>query len=190
MHQRRSLGVLTRPGFSTREAGRILDELFGLQRRLQPLPSERDQNFLVFDGAIPRYVLKIANSAEDRAVLELQCRAMEHLRLRGVPCPAPVMTSVGASIASRGEHFIRLLSCTQSRSTTRSPCNRGTALFPSSQPGSASDPATPIRPEATRPSGSNAPCASVQECRLRTRRGSGSERQTTGSGSPLRSLPP
>ena len=46
------------------------------------LTSERDQNFLIAapDGA--RMVLKIANAAEERAMLEAQQRAITHLRAR------------------------------------------------------------------------------------------------------------
>ena len=48
--------------------------------------------------------------------------------------------------------------CSHSRSSTRSPCKRGTARFISSQSASAADPATPIGPQANpQPSGSNAP---------------------------------
>ena len=59
--------VLTTPApeVSDDTALQALDERFGLIGKLQPLTSERDQNFLVTAPDEKQYVLKIANSAED-----------------------------------------------------------------------------------------------------------------------------
>jgi hydroxylysine kinase len=57
------------------EAVRFLAQAFGIVGTLQPLRSERDENFLVEAGA-DRYVLKFANPAEDPAVTLYQSRAL------------------------------------------------------------------------------------------------------------------
>src|SRR5690348_1233514 len=64
----------------TREAvERLALELYGIDCSAEPLPSERDQNFLLRDSSGAQFVLKIANSQEDPAILDLQNRALEHL---------------------------------------------------------------------------------------------------------------
>lgn len=93
--------VLSRPTVSVDDAARILDEHWGLSGELRPLPSERDRNFVVADERGPRWVLKIANLAEDRAFLELQHRAMTRLADVGVPCPQPVVAG-GRTVVGTG----------------------------------------------------------------------------------------
>ena len=51
------------------------------------LPSERDQNFLLLAAAGERFVLKIANAAEERGMLETQNRVMRHLGEKLPFCP-------------------------------------------------------------------------------------------------------
>ena len=70
------------PRLSAADAGRLARNLYGLDAAATPLPSERDQNFLLRatgdsgTGGLGthdrgqntvRYVLKIANATEDRA---------------------------------------------------------------------------------------------------------------------------
>jgi 4-aminobutyrate aminotransferase-like enzyme/Ser/Thr protein kinase RdoA (MazF antagonist) len=64
------------PKFSLEEAKEFARDLYGLDAEAFALPSERDQNFLLQDGAGAKYVLKIANAMEDRAFLEAQQQAM------------------------------------------------------------------------------------------------------------------
>ena len=61
------------------EAERLLREHYGIEAAVDPLPSDRDQNFRVSVAGTARYVLKIANGLETRAVLEAQQAAMAHL---------------------------------------------------------------------------------------------------------------
>ena len=75
--------------FSVEDAERICAKYYGLQARLEPLPSYIDQNFTVRadDGA--RYVLKIANPDEPEAALDLQQRAMDWIAARRVGVAPP-----------------------------------------------------------------------------------------------------
>jgi 4-aminobutyrate aminotransferase-like enzyme/Ser/Thr protein kinase RdoA (MazF antagonist) len=67
------------PNFTLEEAKAFARDLYGLDAQAFALPSERDQNFLLQDGAGAKYVLKIANALEDRAFLEAQQQAMERV---------------------------------------------------------------------------------------------------------------
>ena len=62
------------PRFSAEEVAAIAAELFDLHGDVTDLGSERDQTFLVGDG-----VLKISNTGEDPAVLDLEAKALEHI---------------------------------------------------------------------------------------------------------------
>ena len=67
------------PTFSGEAAARAAHQLFGVRGRAEALVSERDQNFCVIASEHDRYVLKIANRAEDPAVLDLQRAALAHI---------------------------------------------------------------------------------------------------------------
>ena len=104
------------PHFSEAEAAALAQRLFGLQAEPRQLPSERDQNFLMRDGAGQRYVLKIANATEQRQALEVQNSAMMHLAQAcpGLNWPEVCATMDGEKIAtvvspSGTEHLVRLL---------------------------------------------------------------------------------
>jgi 4-aminobutyrate aminotransferase-like enzyme/Ser/Thr protein kinase RdoA (MazF antagonist) len=64
------------PNFSLEKATALANDLYGLDAAASRLPSERDQNFLLQTGSGEKYVLKIANALEDRALLEAQQQAM------------------------------------------------------------------------------------------------------------------
>lgn len=79
------------------------------------MPSERDQNFLVEAESGKRFVFKIANALEDRALLEAQNQVMAHLTQSGLLCPQVVPTMAGDSIAeirsqAGAKHMVRLVS--------------------------------------------------------------------------------
>ena len=57
------------PRFDQAEAARLAEQLFGVQGTLEPLPSERDQNFRITNPAGDACVLKIANGTETAEVL-------------------------------------------------------------------------------------------------------------------------
>jgi Ser/Thr protein kinase RdoA (MazF antagonist) len=67
------------PRFDALTAAQIADEVFGITGAAHPLPSERDQNFALTTERTEHYVLKFANSEEDRDVLEFQNAALEHV---------------------------------------------------------------------------------------------------------------
>src|SRR5262245_29440737 len=107
------------PQLSTAEAERLAVDLYGLAASASPLPSERDQNFLLHStgdlgtgglGAV-RYVLKIANATEDRAMLEAQNAAMARVADRIALCPHALPTRSGEliAVAPGGVHFVRLV---------------------------------------------------------------------------------
>lgn len=99
------------PRFEPTEAARIARDVFGVDATVEPLPSERDQNFLITDHAGHRHVLKIANAGECRDMLDAQQAVMVHVAARTPLCPRPVVTRDGGTIATtRGtdgrEHFV------------------------------------------------------------------------------------
>ena len=114
------------PQLAVAEAERLARDVYGLAASASPLPSERDQNFLLSStadlgtGALGtddrglrtiRYVLKIANATEDRAMLEAQNAAMAHVADRVALCPHALPTRSGDLIAvvPGGVHFVRLV---------------------------------------------------------------------------------
>jgi Ser/Thr protein kinase RdoA (MazF antagonist) len=107
------------PQLSIAEAERLAGDVYGLAASASTLPSERDQNFLLASTAdletggpgTARYVLKIANATEDRAMLEAQNAAMAHVA-RGVAlCPHALQTRSGEliGVVPGGVHFVRLV---------------------------------------------------------------------------------
>jgi 4-aminobutyrate aminotransferase-like enzyme len=91
------------PRFTAEQIAAIAAELFGLRGQASDLGSERDQTFLIDDGAAGG-VLKISNLGEDPAVLDLEASAIEHIS--GVDPDLPV-ARLRASNTYEG-HFVRL----------------------------------------------------------------------------------
>lgn len=67
------------PRFSAEDAARIADEEFGLAVSARALISERDCNFHLRARDGREFVLKIANSTEDRSVTDFQVQALRHI---------------------------------------------------------------------------------------------------------------
>jgi len=100
--------VAHHPRLSAVGAARLSADLFGVAGPVSPLPSERDQNFLVrAEGG--RYVLKIANAGEPRAMLEAENAVMRHLAATAL-VPAVISTQSGEEMGRSGDHFVRLIS--------------------------------------------------------------------------------
>lgn len=103
------------PQLTNADAVALAQRLFALDTTAHLLYSERDQNFrlqAIDDGR--QFVLKIANGAENRGMLEAQNAALKHLRERGVMvCPQVFPTVDGEWIGAttRGEqvYFVRLI---------------------------------------------------------------------------------
>jgi 4-aminobutyrate aminotransferase-like enzyme/Ser/Thr protein kinase RdoA (MazF antagonist) len=106
--------ALRAPALTMDEAAACARTVFGLDAVGSTLPSERDQNFLLRTTSCDRFVLKIANSAEDRALLDAQNAALAHVGRRSTLCARVVPALDGSFIseivgASGGRHFVRLL---------------------------------------------------------------------------------
>lgn len=67
------------PSFSTEEVLEFAQRAFDIRASAHPLASERDQNFRLRTADGRDWVLKIANPAEDPAVLDLQTQALLHI---------------------------------------------------------------------------------------------------------------
>jgi hydroxylysine kinase len=103
------------PEATPEDAARIAREHFGVEAEVRPLTSERDRNFHLVDAEGCGYVLKIGNSAEDPAVINLQTEALLHIEGHdaGLPVPRVCRTSDGRTelALTLGErtHIVRLL---------------------------------------------------------------------------------
>ncbi len=86
------------PRFDVPSVAQLARDLYGLSAIVHPLPSERDQNFMLDTATGVRLVLKIANEREDRRVLDAQQKAMGHLAQALDVIPRVVPTLDGATI--------------------------------------------------------------------------------------------
>jgi len=97
------------PRFTPEAAAHVAAEVFGVHGTGVDLGSERDQTFLIDDGGGGGAVLKISNTGEDTAVLDLEYAAVEHV-LRVDP-ELPVARPRGRHVlyeGPSGSHFVRL----------------------------------------------------------------------------------
>ena len=104
------------PRFTGEDALRLARECYGISGAVGPLPSERDQNFLLTSDSGEAYVLKIANVAEPVEILDLQNQAMARLAERApdLAVPRVVASRSGGAIVplpgpAGGTHHLRLL---------------------------------------------------------------------------------
>jgi 4-aminobutyrate aminotransferase-like enzyme/Ser/Thr protein kinase RdoA (MazF antagonist) len=67
------------PAFSIPEVQGIIKNLYGIDGKLSPLDSERDQNFRLQEAEGKSWVIKIANSAEDIEALNFQSALLAHV---------------------------------------------------------------------------------------------------------------
>jgi 4-aminobutyrate aminotransferase-like enzyme/Ser/Thr protein kinase RdoA (MazF antagonist) len=110
------MNVAAAPKFTSADAERLARELYDLSLAAGPLPSERDQNFVLRDESGPRFILKIANRDEALEVLDLQNKLLERLAATdtGLAFPRLVAARSGLEITPvAGEdgaaYFVRLL---------------------------------------------------------------------------------
>ena len=103
------------PRFELEAIASLAEKLYGIRASATPLPSERDQNFLLALETGEKFVLKISNSLEERGLLEAQNKAMTHLATRVSFCPRIVPTLSGEHMVKiespRGgaTHYVRLV---------------------------------------------------------------------------------
>jgi Ser/Thr protein kinase RdoA (MazF antagonist) len=108
--------VTQSPKFSFEQVKEIVNKRFGLTGELYPLDSERDQNFRISTEGGGQFVIKIANSAENPAIIDMQLKALEHIALVDPELPVPriLLSRNGLAIeqiqAENGtKHFVRIL---------------------------------------------------------------------------------
>lgn len=97
------------PRFEIEAAVDIAAEFFGIHATARPMPSERDQNFLLTNSAGEKFVLKIANALETREFLEAQNEALNHVAKRVGFCQALVRDVAGNVIVTVDDHFVRVV---------------------------------------------------------------------------------
>lgn len=96
--------VATPPKLEPKVVADALLQKFRLQGELQPLVSERDQNFRLTTPGGDRYVAKIVSAAEPTLVTEFQIAALQHLenkQMHGVPRVVPSVSGA-ARVAIAG----------------------------------------------------------------------------------------
>lgn len=97
------------PAFHVDTARELAEEIFGVTAIARALPSERDQNFLLTNARGEKFVLKIANALESRALLEAQNAVLDHLAKQVSFTPRVLETSNGELIGTRADHLVRLV---------------------------------------------------------------------------------
>lgn len=101
------------PRFLLEDAIALAAKFYGLQATALPLPSERDQNFLLETKSGERFVLKIANALEERSLLEAQHKALTQLAHLAL-CPCVLASLAGDQIVevntqAGARNFVRLM---------------------------------------------------------------------------------
>ncbi len=99
-HSRDKLLETQSPNLSIEEIKNIANKLYGLTGTLSALGSERDQNFHIVTVTGDQFVIKIANSAEAPAIIDLQIKAMEHITKvdPDLPVPKVLLSQSGLAI--------------------------------------------------------------------------------------------
>ena len=110
-----------------------LRQAYGLEGRLRPLVSERDQNFRLSAPGGAEFVVKIANSAEPAEETDFLARALLYIERAGcdVPLPKIVLTRSGLVTtpigAGRNRHLLRVVSWVPGRPAAVLPLTAGLA---------------------------------------------------------------
>ena len=119
------------PSFAIEQVRDIASKLYGLTGNLFPLPSERDQNLRICTEAGDQFVIKIANSAENPAIIDMQLKALEHIALVDpeLPVPKVLFSRNGSAIeqieAENGtNHSMRILTYLSGASPQMTPTDR------------------------------------------------------------------
>ncbi|MDG1707989.1 MAG: phosphotransferase, partial [Emcibacteraceae bacterium] len=98
------------PSYSEAELLEIANNYFGKSGRVKPLVSERDQNARLIDGD-DEYVIKIANTAEDRGLIEFQNAVLNHVSDLdpSLAIPKVIKGENGQQIFRHNENNVRLI---------------------------------------------------------------------------------
>jgi 4-aminobutyrate aminotransferase-like enzyme/Ser/Thr protein kinase RdoA (MazF antagonist) len=99
---------------------------------LRSLVSERDQNFLVTSRDGERCVLKVSNAAEERAVVEMEVAAVEHVARLDPELPVPrarptvAGDAIGSVVIGGLDHLVRLIPFFEGRTADPRELDAGT----------------------------------------------------------------
>ena len=98
------------PKFNVEFAETIAEEHFGIRAAARPLPSERDQNFLLTEATGEKFVLKIANARETPEFIEAQNSVLKHLAKRVSFCQRLVPALSGEeTVTVEASHLVRVV---------------------------------------------------------------------------------
>jgi 4-aminobutyrate aminotransferase-like enzyme/Ser/Thr protein kinase RdoA (MazF antagonist) len=88
------------PSFSVDEVNEIANELYGISGTISMLGSERDQNFHLVTATGDQFLIKIANSSENPAIIDMQLKAMEYISKvdSDLPVPKVLLSKSGSAI--------------------------------------------------------------------------------------------
>ena len=101
------------PNFSIKPAMNTAKTIYGLDRSIRLLASERDQNFLLERTNDEEFILKISNLDDELSVLDMQTLALELVNRK-----MKVIRTLSGDLLDRYEnHFIRSLARSSSRRT-------------------------------------------------------------------------
>jgi Ser/Thr protein kinase RdoA (MazF antagonist) len=87
----------------------LLLELYGIRCVAEPLPSERDQNFLITADTGEKFVLKIFNPAEWKTVAAAQNWVLKHLEQRVSFCQSVITGLSGRMLGNWNGQWVRLV---------------------------------------------------------------------------------
>jgi len=103
------------PELQARQLEAFVAEHYGIRGAFERLPGERDQNVRIRASDGSQYVLKISGASEDRAVVDLQVKALLHIEAKDAELAVPRVVRgldggvVYATQSEKGEHAVRLL---------------------------------------------------------------------------------
>ena len=95
------------PQFTPAEVSAIAAELFGVEGEATDLGSERDQTFLVA-GPDGGRIVKLSNSGEDPATLDLEAAAIAHVARVDPALPVARLLASSSVDGPDGRHLVRL----------------------------------------------------------------------------------
>jgi len=87
----------------------LVYELYGIRGSAQPLPSERDQNFLITADTGEKFVLKVFNPGEWKTVAAAQNWVLKHLSQRVSFCQSVITGLSGRMLGNWDGQWVRLL---------------------------------------------------------------------------------
>ena len=96
------------PDLSDDQVAALLQRHYGLSGPLKRLTSERDLNLRLETGG-GRFVVKLANRAEPRAVTDFQTAALLHLEGKGLPVPRVMRSLDGVTEVDTPQGLLRVL---------------------------------------------------------------------------------